>query len=103
MNITNVRVGVIKNPKNSVVGMATIEVDRCLVLSNMKVIEGKNGLFVGMPSMKGKDKEGKDGYRDVFYFMDKSKIDKLNEVIIAEYMKKCGESMTPVDDGDIPF
>lgn len=103
MNITSVRVGIIPNPKNSIVGMATIEIDRCLVLSSMKIVEGKNGLFVSMPSMKGKDKEGKDGYRDVYYFMDKSKIDKLNDVIIAEYIKKSGESMEPVGDGDIPF
>jgi len=101
MNITNVRVGIIKNPKNSVVAMATIEIDKCLVLSNMKVINGTKGYFVGMPSMKGKDKEGNDGFRDVYYFMDKSKIEKLNEVIVSKYLELSGEN--PMQDGQIPF
>ena len=31
---------------------ATLTFDRCFVVRNVKVIEGKNGLFVAMPSRK---------------------------------------------------
>ncbi|GHV19500.1 putative septation protein SpoVG [Spirochaetia bacterium] len=38
----------------------TITFDGCFVLHNVKVIEGKEGLFIAMPSRKNKDGEYKD-------------------------------------------
>ena len=35
-------------------GYATVTFDRCFVVRNIKIIDGKNGLFVAMPSQKPK-------------------------------------------------
>ena len=40
-------------------GYATITFDQCFVVRNIKIIEGRNGLFVAMPSHKPKAACGK--------------------------------------------
>ncbi len=41
--------------KSSIKAFADIVVENCFLIKGIKVIEGKNGLFVGMPSKLGKD------------------------------------------------
>lgn len=104
MKITRLSVGLIKNPSTKVVGMATIELDGVLVMNNIKIIDGKNGAFLGMPSMKNSKGE----YKDVYFFNNDKSREYITEKVIAEYIKKVGEnpsdgmSETPVDE-DIPF
>lgn len=53
MNITEVRVKLIHDPRDKLRGFATITIDDCLVIRDLKVIDGgPKGLFVAMPSRK---------------------------------------------------
>ena len=52
MEITEVRVALRDNPKTRLQAYATLTLDHCFVVRNIKIIEGKNGLFVAMPSWK---------------------------------------------------
>lgn len=54
MKITDVKVTPIES-NNRVIALASIVIDDCFVVKNIKVLEGKDGLFVGMPSIKNKD------------------------------------------------
>ena len=54
MEITDVRVALRDSPEKRLKAYATLTFDHCFVVRNVKVIEGKNGLFVAMPSHKPK-------------------------------------------------
>ena len=51
-----------------------------IVIKGFKLVEGVNGLFVGMPSQKGKDDEFFDTV-----FMERETRDKLNDLAMDEY------------------
>ncbi|MGI6392999.1 MAG: septation regulator SpoVG [Candidatus Izemoplasmatales bacterium] len=59
MLITEVRAKRV-NGDNRLVGIAAITIDDCFVVHELRVIEGKNGLFVAMPSRKMPNGEFKD-------------------------------------------
>jgi len=52
MNLTEIRVKLLKNQRDKLRGFASITIDQCLVVRDLKIIEGSNGLFVAMPSRK---------------------------------------------------
>jgi len=52
MNITEVRIKLLNNQADKLRGFASITVEDCLVIRDLKVIEGTNGLFIAMPSRK---------------------------------------------------
>jgi stage V sporulation protein G len=53
MEITEVKVFPVNEEKLK--AYASITFDNCFVVRNLKVINGNNGLFVAMPSVKRKD------------------------------------------------
>ena len=55
MEITEVRIFPKEGLNNKLRAYATITIDNAFVVRNIKVIEGKSGLFVAMPSRKMKD------------------------------------------------
>lgn len=59
MKITEVRAKRIDGD-NRLVGIAAITIDNCFVVHELRIIEGKNGLFVAMPSRKMPNGEYKD-------------------------------------------
>ena len=58
MEITDVRVYPVRDEK--VRAFVSIVFDRCFMVNDIKVIQGKDGLFVSMPSRKRKSGEFKD-------------------------------------------
>ncbi len=54
MEITEVRISLRDSAQTRLRAYVTVTFDRCFVVRNLKVIDGKNGLFVAMPSRKAK-------------------------------------------------
>ena len=52
MDITEVRVKLLENQPDKLRGFASITIEDCMVVRDLKVIEGGSGLFVAMPSRK---------------------------------------------------
>jgi len=52
MNITEIRVKILPRQRDKLRAFASVTVEGCLVVRDIKVIEGNNGLFVAMPSRK---------------------------------------------------
>ncbi len=52
MNITEVRVKLLENQPDKLRGFASVTVEDCLVIRDLKIIEGAQGLFIAMPSRK---------------------------------------------------
>jgi stage V sporulation protein G len=59
MRITEVRAKRV-NGENRLVGIAAITIDECFVVHELRIIKGKDGLFVAMPSRKMPNGEFKD-------------------------------------------
>jgi len=59
MLVTEVRAKRV-NGENRLVGIAAITIDGCFVVHELRIIEGKDGLFVAMPSRKMPNGEFKD-------------------------------------------
>ncbi len=60
MKITDVRVRLVTKEEVKLKAVASITIDECFVVHDIKVIEGKDGLFISMPSRKTPDGEFKD-------------------------------------------
>ena len=58
MDVTGVRIYPVDREKLK--AFATITIDDCFVVRDLKVIQGENGLFVAMPSRRMKDGSFKD-------------------------------------------
>lgn len=58
MKITDVRIRL--KDEEKLKGIASITIDECFVVHDIKVIDGKDGLFVSMPSKKHADGEHRD-------------------------------------------
>ncbi len=61
MNITEVRVKLIHSQTDKLRGFATITIEDAIVIRDLKIIEGTQGLFLAMPSRKLCDRCAKCG------------------------------------------
>ena len=50
MNITEVRVKIVDRPDQPVRAIVTFTIDDCFVIHDARIMDGKGGLFVCMPS-----------------------------------------------------
>lgn len=64
MEITEVRIFPKEGLSSKLRAYATITIDNAFVVRNIKVIEGKNGLFVAMPSRKIKESCPRCGHKN---------------------------------------
>jgi len=111
MTITQVKVKPLDN--GNLKAIANVTLDDSLVLTGIKVMSGTNGLFVTMPSVKGKEgeldkKTGKQKYYDTFYPITANFRAELMGKVLAEYEGKEVKQeefveVDPMDDDDLPF
>jgi stage V sporulation protein G len=81
MNITQVRVFPVEEDKLK--AFVSIILDECFVVSDIKIIQGNNGLFISMPSKKRKNGT----FRDIAHPLNNDTRRKLEETIIAKYQE----------------
>jgi len=81
--ISEIKIRPINNPKGNTVAFGSFTLFDTVTI-NCKVNKGSNGLFVGLPSRLGKDKEGKDRWwKEVFIKEEAFK--KVNEKVVEAY------------------
>lgn len=85
--ITNVTIYPV-NSDSSLKAFVTLEIDSAFVVKGIRIIEGKSGLFVAMPSHKGDDGVY---YDDAFPITKKARED-VNEAILAMYEEETADS-----------
>jgi len=79
MNITNVKIHL--RPADPLKAFANIVIDDVFIVKNIKIIEGKNGLFIAMPSQKGKNGE----FRDVAHPLNTETRNEIERLILDAY------------------
>lgn len=60
MKISDIRLRLVEKEDSKLKAVASFTIDDCFVVHDIKVIEGKDGLFISMPSKKTPDGEFKD-------------------------------------------
>ncbi|MFA5467698.1 MAG: septation regulator SpoVG [Sphaerochaetaceae bacterium] len=96
MEITDVRVRRITS-EGKLRAYATITFDNQFVVHNLKVIDGKSGLFVAMPSRKTKNGE----FKDVAHPISSDFRATMQEAILEAYSKAPPPGSDEFDAEDI--
>lgn len=80
MNITDVRVKKF-NGENRLKAIAAITIDDCFVVHELRIIDGKEGLFVAMPSRKMPNGE----FKDVAHPINQETRAMIESIVIEAY------------------
>ena len=79
MEITEVRVFPVEEDKLK--AFVSIIIDDCFVVSDIKIINGTNGLFISMPSKKRKNGT----FRDIAHPLNNETRRKIEDRVLARY------------------
>jgi len=79
MNITDVQIFPVNEDKLK--AYATITIDDCFVVRDLKIIQGLSGVFVAMPAKKRKD----GSFRDIAHPLNQETRVQLEEKVLAAY------------------
>ena len=83
MKITDVRIRLVTKEDSKLKAVASITIDECFVVHDIKVIEGKEGFLISMPSKKTPDGE----YRDIVHPINTETREKIIEEVLKAYEK----------------
>lgn len=83
MTITDIRVRLVNNNNDKLKAVASITIDDEIVVHDIKVINGRDGYFLSMPSRKTNEGE----FKDIVHPIKTEVREMLKEKIIAEYEK----------------
>ena len=90
--ITNVSIYTLNDSNSKTVALATVTIADCLVLTGLKIVKGKKGMFVSMPQRKlsKPDKNGNE-YADIFFPVTHDFREELNNAVLDAYDEKVDE------------
>lgn len=83
MNITEVRIRLVKSDEGKLKGVASITIDDCFVVHDVKIIEGNDDYFIAMPSKKTPTGE----FKDIVHPLNTETREHLRKIVLAEFDK----------------
>lgn len=83
MKITDVRLKKVDG-HNRLKAIASVTIDDCFVIHELRIIEGDNGLFIAMPSRKLPEGE----FKDIAHPINTETREQLEKSILDEYNKQ---------------
>lgn len=87
LNITDIRIRLVKKEDSKLKAVASMTIDGCFVVHDIKVVEGSNGCFVPMPSRKTPDGE----FKDIAHPIDTPTRQHIDSSVLAAYEKALAE------------
>jgi stage V sporulation protein G len=95
MEVTEVRISPAKGGK--IRAFASIVVDDCFIINDLRVIEGReNQFFVTMPARKARNGQ----MRDIAHPLNKETREAIEERVIAEYVNAVRDLAVPSHDSE---
>jgi len=85
MEITQVKVFPVE--EESLKAYVSIVLDDCFLVSDLKVIQGPNGVFVSMPSKRKKNGE----FKDIAHPLNRETRERMERRILSEYERTRAE------------
>lgn len=92
MEITRVTVREIE--MNMVKGIASIIIDDCFVVHDLRVVDGDRGFFVAMPSRKLPNGD----FKDIAHPLNAETREKIQRAVLNEFFKMKREKGEPVPE-----
>ncbi len=92
LNITDIRIRLVKKEDLKLKAVASITIDNCFVVHEIRVIDSNNGLFVAMPSRKTPEGE----FKDTAHPIDTETRTMLDKKVLEAYEKAVKEA--PVEE-----
>ena len=83
LNITDVEIRLVKKDDIKLKAIASIIIDDCFIVREIRVIEGEKGVFVAMPSRKTPD--GK--FKDIAHPIDTPTREYVDKTVLEAYKK----------------
>ena len=84
MVITDVRVRMVKKDDSKLKAVASITIDDCFVVHDIKIIDGNEGPFIAMPSRKTADGQ----YKDIAHPIKTEIREELIKIILDAFEKE---------------
>ena len=81
LNITDVRIRLVKKDGSKLKAVASITLDDCFVIHDIKVIDGTDGYFIAMPSRKTNDGE----YKDIAHPINTETRERLKTAVLEAF------------------
>ena len=81
MNISEVRVRLVKKDEGKLKAVASVTIDNCFVVHDVKILEGSEGYFIAMPSKKTPDGE----YKDIVHPLNTETRELLKKSVLEEF------------------
>ncbi|MDE6504533.1 MAG: septation regulator SpoVG [Clostridia bacterium] len=81
MKISDVRIRLVNKEDNKLKAVASITIDECFVVHDIKIIEAAEGVFIAMPSRKTNDGD----YKDIAHPLNTETRELLKEAILTAY------------------
>lgn len=88
MNISDVRVRIVKKEDSKLKAVASITIEDCFVVHDIKVIEGTEGPFIAMPSRKTNDGE----YKDIAHPINTETREAVKAAILEAYTNELAKA-----------
>lgn len=88
MKITDVRVRLVSKDDAKLKAVASITIDDCIVVHDIKVINGREGMFISMPSRKTPDGE----YKDIIHPINTETREELKKVVLDAYEQEINKA-----------
>ena len=79
----------------NVKAIASVSLDGMFVVKNLKVMDGKKGLFVSMPQESFTNKDGQKKYSNTFFALTNSAKLVLQESVLQAYQQQIDPNYTP--------
>ena len=81
LNITDTRIRLVKRDDGKLRAVASVIIDDCFAIHDIKIISGAEGDFIAMPSRKTPDGE----FKDIVHPINTETRELLREKILAAY------------------
>ena len=88
MNITDVRVKILRRTDSKMKAVASVIIDNDFVVHDVKVIEADDGLFIVMPSRKMPDGD----FRDIAHPLRTEVREYMRDLVLNAYQKAKAEA-----------
>ncbi len=90
MEIGDIRIREMRQQDGRLRAVASITIDGCFVVHDIKILEKDGELFIAMPSRK--TSEG--GFKDIAHPINSETRDMIRDMILAAYRERLAQSQT---------
>lgn len=81
MKISDIRIRLVKKDDSKLKAVASITIDECFVVHDIKIIEGNEGYFIAMPSRKTSEGE----YKDTVHPLNTETRERIRDLVLKEF------------------